>query len=59
MSGKPELDLDKNYTAIQGGLMDIGILGTSFLTILFSILFFLISIFLIFKMSQLKIVDLK
>ena len=59
MSGKPELDLDKNYTAIQGGLMDIGILGTSFLTILFSILFFLISIFLIFKMSQLKIIDLK
>ncbi len=59
MFGKPELDLDKNYTAIQGGLMDIGILGTSFLTILFSILFFLISIFLIFKMSQLKIIDLK
>ena len=53
MSGKPELDLDKNYTAIQGGLMDIGILGTSFLTILFSILF-LISIFLIFKNVPIK-----
>lgn len=59
MSGKIELDLEKNFVDIPGGLMDIGILGTSFFTILISISFCLLSIFLIFKMSQLRIIEFK
>lgn len=61
MSGKISLDLTKNsFDPFRiGGLLDIDILGTNLNTVFFTVLFYLLSIFLIIKMSKYNVIDLK
>ena len=48
MSGEANIDLGKNTIEGQGGLLNIGIFGTDIYTIIFTLIFFFVSIYLIF-----------
>ena len=59
MSGTVNIDLGLNSVHPSGGLLDIGILGTSINTIFFTIILFIVSILIIFRLSKFKIIELK
>ena len=58
MSGEGKINLGKNFIEGQGGLLNIGILGTDIYTIVFTLIFFFVSIYLIFILSNKNVISL-
>lgn len=58
MSGEANIDLGKNTIEGQGGLLNIGIFGVDIYTIIFTLIFFFVSIYLIFILSKKNIISL-
>ena len=58
MSGEAKINLAKNFIEGQGGLLNIGILGSDIYTIAYSLMFFFLSIYLIIFLSRRNVINL-